>query len=273
MKEAAGEMKGTLRRAFSVMRYLATAGSRGAALTDIAKYVGLPHPTVHRLLHQLIEERMVRQLESEKRYTLGSLTFELGLSAAQQFDIRGLCRPVLERLALEAGDTAYLVIRSGDEAVCIDRQEGPSPIRVMTLQVGSRRPLGVGAGGLAILAALPTPEQQAVLDTVDAQIAGVWGLPRDFLQSSIHDANRQGYALIRNRVTPGVSAIGMHFSDSMGRPFAALSVAAINSRLTSSRIKTVSALLTRGVSNIRQALRTTNGRWTAPQPGPATSMD
>jgi len=205
---------------------------------------------------------MVTQLDNERRYTLGSLAFELGLSAAQQFDIRGLCRPILQRLALDAGDTAYLVLRSGHEAVCIDLQEGPSPIRVITLQVGSRRPLGVGAGGMALLAALPAMEREDVLDAIQPQLDSDWGMSREFLTSSIEETHRKGYTLIRNRVNAGVSAMGRHFTDATGRPIASLSVAAINERMTPARIKTMATLLARSTQEIGQALRSSNGRWT-----------
>ncbi len=256
------ERSSLLHRAFSIMRFLATKGSRGGALTEIARHVELPHPTTHRLLHQLIDEGMVTQLDNERRYALGSLAFELGLSAAQQFDIRGLCRPILQRLAVDAGDTAYLVLRSANEAVCVDLQEGPSPIRVITLQVGSRRPLGVGAGGMALLAALPELERECVLDSIHAQLDSDWGMSRDFLTSSIKETHRKGYTLIRNRVNAGVSAMGRHFTDATGRPIASLSVAATNERMTPARIKTVAMLLTRSTQEIALALRSSNGRWT-----------
>ena len=256
------ERSGLLHRAFTILRFLATKGARGGALTEIARHVELPHPTTHRLLHQLISEGMVTQLDNERRYALGSLAFELGLSAAQQFDIRGLCRPILQRLALDAGDTAYLVLRSGPEAVCIDLQEGPTPIRVITLQVGSRRPLGVGAGGMALLAALPATEREVALDTLQPQLDSDWGMSRDFLTASIEEAHRKGYTLIRNRVNAGVSAIGRHFNDATGRPIASFSVAAINERMTPARIKTLSTLLTRSTQEIGLALRSSKGRWT-----------
>jgi len=260
--ESSVERPGLLHRAFSILRFLATKGSRGGALTDIARHVELPHPTTHRLLHQLISEGMVTQLDSERRYALGSLAFELGLSAAQQFDIRSLCRPILQRLALDAGDTAYLVLRSGPEAVCVDLQEGPTPIRVITLQVGSRRPLGVGAGGMALLAALPANEREDVLGTLQPQLDTDWGMSRDFLIASIEEAHRKGYTLIRNRVNAGVSAIGRHFTDATGRPIASFSVAAINERMTPARIKTLSTLLVRSTQDIGLALRSSKGRWT-----------
>jgi DNA-binding IclR family transcriptional regulator len=249
------DMTGTLRRASAIMRLLATSGPRGAALTDLARTLSLPHPTVHRLLQQLIFERWVVQHEETRRYALGQLSFELGLAAEQQFDVRRLCRPTLERLALDAGDTVYLVIRSGNEAVCVDRHEGPSPIRVLTLAIGSRRPLGMGAGGLAILAALPPPEQQALVDEIAEDVQRRFGVERVALQESVQETRRLGYSRIRNRVTPGVTAVGRHVSDSLGRPFAAISIAAVHDRMDSQRTRQVAEQLAHCVRKIERQLR------------------
>ena len=48
--------------------------------------------------------------------------------------------------------SAVLSLPSGIESLCIDVEEGTYPIRANYLRVGSRRPLGVGAGSLALLA-------------------------------------------------------------------------------------------------------------------------
>lgn len=230
------EHAGPLKRAMALLRALATAGPRGLPLSRLATTSGLAPSTVHRLLGQLMEEGAARQVEDTRCYALGPLAFELGLAAAQQFDMRAACRPAVERLAQEAGDTVYIVIRSGEEAVCIERHEGPSPIRVFTLQIGSRRPLGLGAGGLAILSAVPDEERLALLDRVAERIASDHDFSEKALRDSLAAARRQGYALIRNRITPGVTAIGMPFRNTLGQVVGAISIAAINSRMTPARV-------------------------------------
>jgi DNA-binding IclR family transcriptional regulator len=148
---------GSLRRGVRLLRLLATAGARGSSLTDLASETGMPHPSVHRVLKQLQAERLVEHNPDTRRYRLGPLTFELGLASSTLFDIRDLCEPAMRRLAECTADTVYLVCRSGFDAVCIHRLEGAFPIRTLVLEVGSRRPLGVGAGGLAVLAAIGAP--------------------------------------------------------------------------------------------------------------------
>lgn len=245
---------GSLRRGVALLRLLATAGRRGLALTDLAARAGLPHPSVHRLLAQLIDERLaVRDAES-RRYALGPLAFELGLAGAAQFDVRDLFDGPMARLADETEDTVYLVVRSGDEAVCLHRREGVFPIRALTLDVGSRRPLGLGAGGLAILAALPDPELTETVARIDQQLESA-GLSPEALQRAISTTRDTGLAIIRNRVTLGITAIGIHVEDSMGRPFAALSVAALNERVPRERIARIGQALREAANAAQSALR------------------
>ena len=238
---------GSLRRAMAIMRVLANAGGRGAGLTEVARQAHLPHPTTHRLLAQMLEEGMIRRVEGDRRYALGQVTFELGLAAAQHFDVGQVYRPIVSQLARDSGDTAYLIVRSGSEAVCVDRRQGSSPIRVITLKIGSRRPLGVGAGGLAILAALPDDELEEVIRAVAPALDSDWATSESELRAMVGQIRRDGHTLIHNRVFQGVSALGQPIRDSAGRPIAAVSVATVNQRLPPSRVSELNEYLRRAV--------------------------
>lgn len=247
--------EGPLVRGVVLLRNLAAAGRRGIALTQLAKRTGLPNSSVHRLLKQLLQNRLAMQIEGSARYVIGPLAYELGLVAAQQFDIRQLCQPAMERLAQEAADTVYLVQRSGTEAVCVDLRQGPTTMRVTALQIGSRRPLGLGAGGLAILAALPDDEAEEVLGVVSASIEDEWHFPIPVLRSSLQVARERGNAVIENRITPGVTAFGRSFRDSLGHVFGAITVAGSSARLTPQRTAAIEASLREAVQTIERALR------------------
>jgi DNA-binding IclR family transcriptional regulator len=247
--------QGPLPRGVALLRLLATAGRRGAPLTALAQRTGLPNSTVHRLLAQMIKLRFVMQLDDRQAYVLGPLSYELGLVAAQQFDVRELCRPAMQRLAVRSAETVYLVQRSGHEAVCIDFQQGPGTLRVVTLQMGSRRPLGLGAGGLAILAGMHVDEIEETLKVVMPSIETEWRFPQAELRESMAHAQEQGYAVIKNRITPGVTAFGKYFKDSLGQVFGAVTVAGLNSRMTPARIALLVNGLEEATSTIEKALR------------------
>ncbi|WP_395345788.1 IclR family transcriptional regulator [Variovorax sp. UC122_21] len=252
--DAKAGREGSLQRAAAVLRLLATAGRRGMALTDLAKATGLPNSSIHRLLSQLLDERLAMRIEETRHYVIGPLAYELGLAAAQQFDIRAQLRPALERLARDAEETSYLILRSGDEAVCLDLAEGPTALRVVTLQIGSRRPLGWGAGGLAILSALEEDERRPILGRVTPRIERQWGFPGAQVEASVADAVRTGVAVIRNRVNPGVTALGMAFLDSLGQVVGAVTLAAANARMSTERTALLAELLARARQDIRKTL-------------------
>ena len=225
----------SLERAIAILRELAVPNANGFALTELARQTAVPHPTVHRLLQQLCDEGLVVLKAKEKRYVLGPLAFELGLAAADHNDIRDKCTHSMNAISRATGDTCYLVMRSGADAVCVDRREGTLPIRVLTLDIGSRRPLGVGAAGLAILSALPPDEAAALIAAIGDRLKPFNRLTKTDLTKHVEETIRRGYAVSGNWVTLGVTAVGVAICDVAGRPFGALSVSAVNHRMPQER--------------------------------------
>jgi len=238
-----------------ILRALATGGSKGYALSELTALLQLPHPSVHRVLQQLLSERMVtRDLES-KRYKLGPLTFELGLVGSLMHDIRDLCEGPMVSLANEFGDTVYLVVRSGFDAVCIHRKEGAYPIRTLVLDVGSRRPLGIGAGGLAILSAIDQSERMEIISRISDSIRLTNKLSPTQLEAVCQESQKRGVSIIENRVTLGVRAVGAPFRNSLNQPVGALSVAALCQRLNTTRINQISRALKSACAEVEVLMR------------------
>ena len=253
---------GSLRRGTALLRLLATAGPRGASLTDLAAQSGLPHPSAHRVLKQLQAEGLAEHNPASRRYRLGPLSFELGLAGSTMFDIRDLCEPAMRALASATADTVYLVTRSGFDAVCAHRLEGSFPIRTLVLEVGSRRPLGVGAGGLAILAAVPQEERQDIVERVAPLLARFGGLDAAHLLRACERTGSAGYSTITGTVNLGVSAVGRAFRNSLGHPVGALSVAAMSQRLPAERMVEIAERLVQGCQDVEALLRSTRrGNW------------
>ena len=246
---------GSLKRGVVLLKLLATAGSRGLPLTELARRTTLPHPSVHRVLRQLSAERLVEHHAESRRYRLGPLAFELGLAGSTMHDIRDLCEPAMHTLAKSTEDTVYLVVRSGFEAVCAHRLEGSFPIRTLVLVVGSRRPLGVGAGGLAILAALGDAERGDVIERISPSLAAFAGIGAESLARACAQARTAKAAMIKDKVSLGVSAVGVHFCDAMGQPAGALSVAALTQRMTASRMTDIAHQLRTAAAAVEARLR------------------
>jgi len=239
-----------IRRAGAILRAIARFGPSGARLIDLSHAVGLARPTTHRIVQGLIAEMMVVQNLATKRYQLGPLIFELGLATTQRSALPEICRPVLRRLAELTKDTVYLVVRSGFDVVCLDRAEGSFPIRAVTLDIGGRRPLGLGAGGAAMLATFPDEEIRQVIDHHCGVSPANAGVTADMLWGAVADARREGCGRNQESMSPGICGIGAAIPTEGDRAFAAISIACIAERMTKQHAGELSALLNREVSGL-----------------------
>ena len=69
------------------------------------------------------------------------------------------------------------------------------------------------------------------------------------------EARRNGYALIRNRVSLGTSAVGRHVRNSLGHPVAAVSFAAINARMDARQVRVVAEKVVAAAMEMEAAMR------------------
>lgn len=233
----------SIARTIRLLRLIAHHGRRGARLADLAAASGLAAPTVRRMLLCLVAERMAVQDPTSRRYFLGPLVAELGLSTTHHRALAAVCQPVLDAVAQETGDTVYLAVRSGHDTVCIGRAAVDGPVRITTSQVGDRFPLGVGPGGVALLAALPESAAEAAIDVVAPELPAFAGFTAADLQREVAETRRRGYAFSRERVTPGVSGIGVAVPRTAGPPLLALSLGSITARFEAGQDAALAATL------------------------------
>jgi DNA-binding IclR family transcriptional regulator len=232
----------SIERALTLLREIAAHNRSGSRLLDLATRTALQRPTVHRMLKCLAAENMVQQDPDTHRYFLGSMLFELGLTAAPRYNLREICHPALTRIAEATGDTVFLTQRSGLDSVCLDRREGAFPIKTFTLEIGMRRPLGVGTGSLAILSALSDEEIQRVVGANAARLPE-YGLNSGALLSQVKRSQKLGYALREVPGLAGVRSVGQTLRNQSGMAFAAVSVSTISSRMSEKRAAEVAQLL------------------------------
>jgi DNA-binding IclR family transcriptional regulator len=240
----------SLHRAMEIVKALAQSAETGLRVSQLRKQLGLTQPTTHRLLQQLIDEGLVEQGEQTRLYRLSIDFFALAARAGDNGGLRELCRPSLLRLGASLGDSVFLLVRSSFDAVCLDRCEGPFPIRTFTGDIGGRVPLGVGQGALAILAHLPEAEQEEVMRFNVPRIQHMGPLDEVFLRTEAARARAQGYANTDYGVFEGMAGVAVPVFDRNQRVVAALSVGTIATRLNADRLPVVVDLLQREARKI-----------------------
>ncbi len=232
----------SIARAARLLQALSGTGPDGGMLSEIARQSELGKATTHRLLAALIDAGFVFQDPATRRYRLGAGLAAIGHKAHQQ-DFASLAQPFIDRIAEATEDTVYASVREGVAAVCVGRAIGAFPIRTLSLDVGHRRPLGVGSGSLAMLAFLPEDEVDQVVRKNEEWLKTFSAIDRDVLMRLVKRTREQGHSFVEGLILPGMFAIGMPVYDAVGRPFAALSMSAIADRMQPRRIAELVALL------------------------------
>jgi DNA-binding IclR family transcriptional regulator len=246
----------SIHRAMRVLRLLANNGASGMRLVDIARGARLHHSTTHRILRALEQEGIVERLLNSRRYTIGSEVVWLGLGASSRFPIATAAAHALDRLSEQVGDAVFLSVHSGNDSICADRRIGSYPIQVLSIAIGSRRPLGVSQGGRAILAFLsPHVAQQVIAANSDRYARH--DLSPITIMESMQAARTQGYICSDGVTVKGTRVIAVPILDVSGTAVAAISVIAVRHRLPVSRIAPVVEYLKVAAKDISEVLRIT----------------
>jgi DNA-binding IclR family transcriptional regulator len=233
----------TLRRGLALLEAVLAGGHDGVRVVELCQASGLGRPTVYRLLETLIDCGYVVRRD-RFRYMAGARAAGLAKPAGRP-NLAVQLQPVLARVSAASGDAAFAIQREGSLSHCIARQVGTHPVQVLVIQVGTQQPLGVGAAGLALLAALPDAEVAAIVATNEPVLANYGGMTAARLLALVHATRERGWSVIGNHATSGVLAVGMAVRDAEQRPIAAISVASTMVRMNRDRQRQI-ALWIRG---------------------------
>lgn len=244
--------QGTVRIA-ALLRIVAAHNTAGMRLQEIAKLAGLEQSTAHRIVSALNSVGFLSREPSSRRFHLGPLLFELFTTAFPHFNIQEVCLPSMEKLAEQLGDTVYLSVRSGFDGICVERLEGSYPIRACTVEVGMRRPLGVGAGNLALLSALGEIETNTIVEHCTPRYEE-YGLTEELVREKLETVGKRGYIYQDAVTSNAVKATALPIRGRTGYPFGALSITAIAERMPEDRAKVILEEMRLEIGKIEQKI-------------------
>ncbi|MDH6164943.1 DNA-binding IclR family transcriptional regulator [Variovorax boronicumulans] len=231
---SSSEARGTqsIDRTFGVLKQVVAHGSHGLTVAELVTICELERPTVHRIVQALERQGMLKRPTGSKRYVLGDYCRQMAAAFADRADLRTVCEPVLRAVSEETGNSAFLIGRVGYESICLARVVGSYPVQVLTVNVGTRNPLGVGAGGLAILSTLPLAEQGECIRANAKRLSGYGSLTESTLRALIRATQRRGHSVIGHYSAPGVVGIGMAMRNASGDVLGAITTSSIDSRMS-----------------------------------------
>ena len=194
----------------------------------LARSVRVPLSTAYRYIALLREVGLVTD-DGRGGYHLSPRVVELARASRAAVGFLDIARPVMERLCEASGETAVLIRRVGDAAVCVERVESAQRVR-LSFDVGSAFPLHRGASPKVLLASMGERERGDYLvraRRIDPALRQRGARFEQELESIV----RQGWAESTEEITPDIWAVAAPVVEG-DATIAALSVAGPAYRLT-----------------------------------------
>ncbi|MGC8471732.1 MAG: IclR family transcriptional regulator [Acidimicrobiales bacterium] len=198
-----------LERAFAVLGVFVEARPEWGT-SEIARSLGLPVPTVHRILMDLRKLGYVTQDRQTKRFRLGSAAVLLGSRARVVADLRAVALEPVRLLSRELGETALLTGVSPDRtaSICLERVESVQPLR-LSVEPGRLLPLHAGASQKALLAFMPEEEAERVISGRLDRLCQSTLVDKRTLREDLERIRRRGFATSLEETNAGVWGIAV----------------------------------------------------------------
>lgn len=229
------------------------AGFDRVGVTRLARHLGVPAPTVYRMLRALERAGYVEQLAESREYRLTLKLFELGSRVASRTTLRDVAAVEVERLAQQAGLASNVSVLI-DADVLYLAQVKTEELLAVNLAPGSRAPATCTAMGKAMLAfgyrdvpsivgPGPYPRRTAhSLTTYEA------------LSTELAEIQRLGYAVDRQELTLGVWCVAAPILGVRQTRPAAVSVSAYRPDLDQAEEERLGRLVIAAASRISDRL-------------------
>ena len=214
-------------RALTILELLAADGRLGVG--EIAVLLDVHKSTASRLLATLEAHGLAEQLPDRGRYQLGVGVLRLAGATRSRMDVVQESRPVTGALAARVGETVNVVILSGRETLYLDQVSGTSALQIHNW-VGKRNPMHATANGRVLLAHVSDGERDTILaaaSTADGALPRLTAstlVSREAVLADLDQIRRQGYAVARDELEVGLTAVAAPVRGSAGDVIASLSV-------------------------------------------------
>lgn len=221
-------------RLFALLELIASK-DQFVSLQGLVEEIGVPKPTLHRMLQQLEAGGLLVRQADGRHYGTGvrlrRLAENLLLNATQH----GARHAVLSQLVEEIGETCNITAVSGNEVIYLDRVETVEPLRFY-LRPGSRVPVHCSASGKIFLAQMSPNQRRKLLGHAPLKRYTPNTLTDlDALEEELARVRRDGFALDDEEFLPGLVCVAVLVASGTGRSNLAVAVQAPVVRLTTDK--------------------------------------
>ena len=223
--------------------------------TRIAKSVGLPVPTVHRLCKMLVDQCFLQYEMDGKRLLSGPRMFDLGtrILTASHFNLER--RAIMEALVDEVGETCNIAIPDGLQMIYAERVETKWPLRIQ-LPTGTRVPIHCTASGKLYLSHLAPTVFHRILRNIELTVHTAQSIVcAEELEAEVSRIRTRGYSTDDEEFIEGMVAVSVPIADPNGRFCAGLALHGPKFRTTLKMALDKLAALQRAAHRIEELMR------------------
>lgn len=192
--------------------------------TQLIDKLGLPKPTIHRLLHTAETEGFLQRDLDGLSYGLGPRLRSLAMNAMSSEHLRTARLAIMKGVAEEIGETCNLATPDREGMIYLDRVETKWPLRIQ-LPTGTQVPFHCTASGKLYLSSLRPSKLNGFLSArpLSQETEQTLTKPEDLL-SEMKKIRDQGYATDNEEFMAGMTAIAVPILDQHKRLLATLSI-------------------------------------------------
>lgn len=183
----------------------------------LAGQVGIPRPTLFRLLSDLTRRGYVQRDGTKGGYRLGLRVLSLSAAVQDRLDIRNAGQDPMHRLLGESRETVELLVPDGLEIVFVEKMDSPQSMRIFA-RIGSRfGVLHAMAHGKVALAFMPEEDRRSYLAGSLRKVTERTVTSRAAVQRELERIRRTGWALDHQESRDGVTRFSAPVFDHRGR--------------------------------------------------------
>lgn len=186
-------------------------------LAALARRLGLPRSTVHRLLNLARVEGFVDS-DGQGVYRPGLALYRMAGSLAVEMPLRRIAQPLLDTFTRTYSETSLLTVldRVALKMFFAAKADAPAQMRYV-IAMNTLGTLAWGASGRALLAFLSKEEIAEVIARAEVSPADGRPLDRKELKAALVEIRARGYAMTHHQRTLEGVGIAVPFFDAAGR--------------------------------------------------------
>ncbi|MFK8078521.1 MAG: IclR family transcriptional regulator [Granulosicoccus sp.] len=193
---------------------------------ELEELSAIPKATLHRLLNELADERLIQLDERSLTWSSGYRILELANRIWTRSDIRVLARDQLLALNALSGETVQIAVLADTHVVVIDHVESTRSVR-HSISVGNREPVYCTGTGKVLLAWCDEKQQSDIMGRISfARFTPNTITDKVALSKELNKVSQQGFAIDGEERFLGSRSIAAPVVDSTGRAIAGLSITA-----------------------------------------------